>query len=110
MTYGLSEETIERIRQVLAGHPEVERAILYGSRAKGTFRRGSDIDLTLEGAITVPLMLKIETELDDLLLPYKLDLSLLAHVEDPDVRAHIARVGQVFYDRHPGSDPEGELG
>lgn len=100
MTYGLSDETVERIRRVFAAHPEVDRAILYGSRAKGTFRTGSDIDLTLESeAATTSLLLKIEMELDDLLLPYKIDLSLLDHIEAPDVKAHIARVGQVFYDR-----------
>lgn len=100
MTYGLADDVIERIRQVLATHPEVERAILYGSRAKGTFRAGSDIDLSLEGeTLTVSQMLAIENELDDLLLPHKIDLSLVSHIDDPDLRAHLARVGQVFYDQ-----------
>lgn len=102
MSFGLSCEILGRLRQVFARHPEIERVVLYGSRAKGNFREGSDIDLTCEGkALDLPLMLKIENELDDLLLPYKLDVSLLAHIDDPDLKAHIARVGQVLYERSP---------
>ncbi|MNT95431.1 Nucleotidyltransferase domain protein [compost metagenome] len=81
------------------------RVVIYGSRAKGNFREGSDIDLTFEGdAIDLPLMLKIENELDDLLLPYQLDLSVLAHIDDTGLRDHIARVGQVLYQRAPVTD------
>jgi predicted nucleotidyltransferase len=49
MPYGLSEGTLARIRGVLASHAEVERAVLYGSRAQGNYRDGSDIDLCLMG-------------------------------------------------------------
>jgi len=100
MTFGLSPEVIEHLRQLFARHSEIERVIIYGSRAKGNFREGSDIDLAFEGdAIDLPLLLK----LDDLLLPYQLDLSLLAHIDDPDLRSHIARVGQVLYERAPAT-------
>lgn len=106
MRFGLPDEVSARLRQVFGRHPEIERVVIYGSRAKGNFRAGSDIDLTFEGdAIDLPLMLKIENELDDLLLPYQLDLSLLAHLDDPDLRAHIARVGQVLYDRTSTTSP-----
>ena len=44
--FGLPEHAVDKIRQVLAAHPEVERAVVYGSRAKGNYRNGSDIDLT----------------------------------------------------------------
>jgi predicted nucleotidyltransferase len=104
MRFGLSPEVIARLCQVFARHPEIERVIIYGSRAKGNFREGSDIDLTFEGgAVDLPLMLKIENELDDLLLPYQLDLSVLAHIDNPDLRDHIARVGQVLYQRTPAT-------
>ena len=69
MTFGLSDATIEKIRSVFARHPQVEKAVLYGSRAKGTFRNGSDIDLTLFGdGLTYELLSLISRELDDLLL------------------------------------------
>lgn len=102
MRFGLSNGVIVRLCQVFARHPEIERVIIYGSRAKGNFREGSDIDLTFEGdAIDLSLMLKVENELDDLLLPYQLDLSLLTHIADPGLRDHITRVGQVLYQRAP---------
>ena len=104
MKFGLSNEVITRLRQVFAQHLEIEQVIIYGSRAKGNFRKGSDIDLTFEGdAIDLPLMLKIENELDDLLLPYQFDLSVFAHIDNPDLRDHIARVGQVLYQRPPAT-------
>ena len=103
MTFGLSGATTEKIRSVFARHPQVEKAVLYGSRAKGTFRNGSDIDLTLFGdGLTHELFSLISRELDDLLLPYSFDLSLFAHIRDADVIDHIRRVGVAFYEK---SDP-----
>lgn len=73
---------------------------MYGSRAKGTYRAGSDIDLTLFGeALTYIQLDRIETEIDDLLLPYTVDLSLYTQIENTDLLDHIQRVGQVFYQR-----------
>ena len=99
MTFGLSDATIEKIRSVFARCPQVEKAVLYGSRAKGTFRNGSDIDLTLFGdGLTYELLSLISRELDDLLLPYSFDLSLFANIQDADVIDHIRRVGVAFYE------------
>lgn len=100
LRFGLKESTIRRINAVFAGHPQIEQVILYGSRAKGNYRRGSDLDLTIKGErVTLSEMMKIETELDDLLLPYKIDLSLLHKINDADLIDHIVRVGAVFYDK-----------
>jgi predicted nucleotidyltransferase len=97
---GLKQTTIERINGIFSTHQLVEQVILYGSRAKGNFRNGSDIDLTIKGeAVTLSELLKIESELDDLLLPYKIDLSLLHKIDDPELLDHIRRVGIVFYEK-----------
>jgi uncharacterized protein len=99
-SFGLKPSTIARVNAVFAAHPKVEQVLVYGSRAKGNFRHGSDIDLTITGEdVTLFELMKIETELDDLLLPYKIDLSLLHKISDVDVREHIGRVGRVFYRR-----------
>jgi predicted nucleotidyltransferase len=98
--HGLSRQTVERIQEVLGHHPEVGKAILFGSRAKGTARPGSDIDLALYGeGLNWRVLGRIEDELDDLLLPYS--FSLLHHDTrtDSEVAAHIARVGLPFYQR-----------
>jgi predicted nucleotidyltransferase len=98
--YGLSQETVDRIRAVLASRPQIEQVILYGSRAKGNARPGSDIDLTVKGeGLTYDDLLRLERELDDLLLPYKIDLSLYDCLDHAGLLAHIDRVGTLFYDR-----------
>ena len=100
MRYGLKEQTIESICEVFARHPYVEKAVLYGSRAMGNFKPGSDIDLTLIGeSLTSPELGAIEEELDDLLLPYQIDLSIFHRIENMDLREHIERVGLVFFIR-----------
>jgi predicted nucleotidyltransferase len=101
MKYGLNNTVIHRICAVLANYPQVERAILYGSRAKGDYKTGSDIDLTLDGGadLSLSVQFRIMDDLDDLLLPYTIDLSIYTQISDPDVREHIQRVGITFYTR-----------
>lgn len=101
MKFGLSEATIEKIQAVLTRYPQVERAILYGSRAKGAYKTGSDIDLTLHGReeLTLSILLRIMSEIDDLMLPYTIDLSIFRAINDPDLIDHIERVGVTFYER-----------
>ncbi|MGD1867829.1 MAG: nucleotidyltransferase domain-containing protein [Phormidesmis sp.] len=97
---GLKIQTIEKITGVLRQHGEVEAAILYGSRAKGNYRPGSDIDLTLTGEdLTYRMMTRIDDKIDDLLLPYLFDLSVLRQIENPNVVEQIHRFGLLFYQR-----------
>jgi predicted nucleotidyltransferase len=96
--YGLKENVIQRIRNIFASHPEVEEAILYGSRAKGNFSNGSDIDFVLKGKeLNQAILNKIRRELDDLLLPYTIDIAIYNKIDNPELIEHINRVGVVFY-------------
>ncbi len=98
--FGLPEQAIAAIQRVLARHPQVERAVLYGSRAMGRHRPGSDIDLTLVGPdLGASTLACIEAELDDLLLPWMIDLSSCSDLSHPPLLEHIERVGQVLYRR-----------
>ncbi len=100
MNDGLPPAAIARIREVFARFPKVSKAVLYGSRAMGTYKTGSDIDLTLQGdALTMQNLAAIASELDDLLLPYAIDLSIYSMLNNADLREHIERVGAVFYER-----------
>jgi predicted nucleotidyltransferase len=99
-SFGLSETTINKIKQVLVGFPEVEQVKIYGSRAKGNYRPGSDIDLTLFGAhLDQRQCADIADQLDELLLPYTIDLSVFHLLDHADLKEHIERVGKVFYQR-----------
>ncbi len=98
---GLSDSVIQKICDVFKHYPQVERAVLYGSRAKAVHDNGSDIDLTLHGGtdLTLHVLLRIADELDDLLLPYTFDLSIFCDITDPDVTEHIRRVGVTMYEK-----------
>lgn len=90
---------------VLTQYPAVERAVLYGSRAKGNYKPGSDIDLTLFGVgLTSRLCATIAEALDDLLLPYTIDLSVFAELKHPELEAHIQRVGACSTSGKTGGD------
>ena len=101
MKFSLPDETVDKICAVLARHPQVEKAILYDSRAKGNPKPGSDIDLTLCGGddLDQSVLTRITEELDDLLLPYTIDLSRFDNIRDAAVLEHIRRVGVALYER-----------
>ena len=98
MTYGLTDSTIQKITNVLSGFEEVQEAIIYGSRVKGNFRPGSDIDLAFKGdQLNSTIVGKIDEQLDDLLLPYIFDLSIYHHISNTALLEHIDRIGQKLY-------------
>jgi uncharacterized protein len=101
MLYGLPLHVVKSLQSILAQHPLVESALLYGSRAKGTERTGSDIDLALVGdSLQLDDLFRIENDLDDLMLPYRLDIALLHQINNRDLQEHITRVGVRLYERH----------
>lgn len=92
--FGLSLVVIQSLKSVFGKYARINKVILYGSRAKGTFKAGSDIDLTLMGeSLNATDLLKIENEIDDLMLPYKVDLSLFSHIDNKELIKAIEDVG-----------------
>jgi len=99
LKYGLEEITLEKIRSVFSSFSQIESAILYGSRAKGNYKLGSDIDIVLTGEkIDIILLTEIKSELDDLLLPYIIDVTVHNMISNKDLLDHIQRVGVKIYD------------
>lgn len=98
MEFGLKDMEIKALREVLASVPEVEEAIIYGSRARGTNRKSSDIDMTLKGdKLTYLQLALLDAKIDDLYLPYFVDLSLYSMIKSVDLIASIEREGKVLY-------------
>ncbi|MBU3698073.1 nucleotidyltransferase family protein [Dechloromonas sp.] len=94
VAYGLPLSDLKRILAVLAQEPAIRRVILFGSRAKWNFRNGSDIDLCLEAPALDPgKVSRLASDLDDLLLPWKIDLILRHEIQHPGLVDHIQRVG-----------------
>lgn len=98
MNFGLKVKDIDNIKKVFANYNDVNKVIIYGSRAMGNYRNNSDIDLVMFGNnLNLSVLSKIETDLDDLLLPYKIDLSIFAYIDNKDLIDHIKQNGIVFY-------------
>ena len=93
MKYGLSEATLEEILTVFRENSQVYEVILFGSRAKGTFRPGSDIDLAVKGKLTFQEFLQLLVKLDDLELIYKIDAIQYSTIKSQELLDHIDRVG-----------------
>ena len=85
------------IRGVLSRHPEIVRAIIFGSRAKGVSGPNSDVDMALWGRLSERLLATIAGELEELPLPYLFDIHDYSKIRHEPLRDHIDRVGKLFY-------------
>jgi len=97
--YGLKKEDLSRIIAVFQHFPSITSVALYGSRAKGNYHSGSDIDITLFTTDNPPknLLFQVMDRLDDLDLIYGFDVSLHQHIDNPSLIDHIQRVGIEIY-------------
>jgi len=97
--FGLKEHHIEALNTCFTKYPQIEKVLIYGSRVMGTYKNGSDIDLTIVGELNPKALTSILVEIDDLMLPYKIDLSILSELDNNALIDHIQRQGKVFYER-----------
>ena len=99
MNYGLSDRTLDTLNSILRKYPGVRQAVLYGSRAKGNYRKGSDIDLSLitEDSFSRTDLLRIGNDFDDSDMPYFVDVCTYHDLSNTDLKAHIERVGKIIY-------------
>ena len=99
MDYGLSDRTLATLYSIFRKYPGIRQAILYGSRAKGKYSIGSDIDLTLmtDNTFTHTDLLRISGDFDDSDMPYFGDVSIYDKLSNQNLKAHIDRVGKVIF-------------
>lgn len=98
MPYGLTEMELQKVLGVFARNSRIEKVILYGSRAKGCFKPFSDVDITLVGdELSRSDLNRVMEEMDDLLLPYRFDVSLWHKLKNEALMDHIRRVGIEIY-------------
>ena len=102
-SFGISDKSYLYLQQAFAKYSEIDKVTLFGSRAKGNYKNGSDIDLAVSGKkLTAKLILDIKGYInEELPIPYHVDIvdyNTLNHVE---LKEHINRVGKVFFTREP---------
>jgi predicted nucleotidyltransferase len=97
--FGLPDKTINLINQIFEKYSGIEKVLIYGSRARGDYRNGSDIDLTIIGDVSIKDRMHISELIYDLPIPYMCDLSILKNIKNENLVEHIERVGQVFYEK-----------
>lgn len=97
--FGLGQNIINEIAQVFERHPAIEQVFIFGSRAKGNYTTGSDIDLAIMNTLPSEELDKIRLEIDELELLYGTDILLYENKKGTPIGDHIDRVGKVFYQR-----------
>lgn len=98
---GIDKSVWKQINNVLSQFYSIESCILFGSRAKGNYKVGSDIDLCIKGSSfsTIDVLALIE-KLDSLNLPYHFDFVIYDSIESIELKEHIDRVGKIVYSRN----------
>tara|TARA_R110002050_G_scaffold176775_1_gene309745 strand:- start:6269 stop:6592 length:324 start_codon:yes stop_codon:yes gene_type:complete len=96
---GISEPSFEVILNVFKDFPEIESAVLFGSRALGTFKKGSDIDIAIYGPnLTPQTSLSISSKLNESTpIPYYIDIVAPKFLDSTSLIEHIKRVGKIIY-------------
>lgn len=97
--FGLDKKTIEIIINLFESFTEIEKVLIFGSRAKGSFRNSSDIDFALLGNISDKLCRHIASGLDELPTPYKFDVVNYNTLDTPELIKSIDDFGKIFYER-----------
>lgn len=101
MEFGLKEFDLEYIVKKISDFVEIEKAVIFGSRAKGNYKPGSDIDIAIMGEnITFDVLAKLHSLLEDQgPLPYLFDVVDYTHLNHKELKDHIDRVGKVIYEK-----------
>ncbi|MDR0952795.1 MAG: nucleotidyltransferase domain-containing protein [Elusimicrobiota bacterium] len=99
--YGLSEKTLITLEDIFKKYPSIEKVVLYGSRAKGTFKNGSDIDITLftDNNFTYQDLSEIHKDFYLSNIPYTADISIYSKLTNENLKEHINRVGKILYQK-----------
>ena len=99
--YGLLERDLKFILEAISGYSEIEEVIIFGSRAMGNYKKGSDIDLALKGEkVDQRVVRRLSDELEEEYpLPYFFDIVNYNVIEDKEFKHHIDSVGKTIWSR-----------
>lgn len=106
MNFGLRESDLDYIKEAIKKFPEIEKAVIFGSRAKGNYKPGSDVDIAIYGKnVTFDTLSGLHAMLEDYgPLPYFFDVVDYMHLENKELKEHIDRVGKIIFLQQPTSE------
>ena len=97
--FGLETMEMDKIIMSIASIDGVDKAVIYGSRAKGNYKPFSDVDISLVGkSLSYSDLMRLHSIIDDLLLPYEIDLNIFDLIQNENLKEHILRCGRVIYE------------
>lgn len=99
--FGLIEQDIHYIKEALGSLEEVEKAVIFGSRAMGNYKKGSDVDVALIGSgITSETVFRINDQLnEEYPLPYFFDVVAFNELQNEKLKEHIINEGKEIYSK-----------
>jgi predicted nucleotidyltransferase len=101
MEFGLRQLDLDQIVHILQKFSAVEKALIFGSRAKGNYKKGSDVDIAVMGrCVDHQVVAALSFQLnEESLLPYFFDIVHFDKVKEKELIEHIKRVGKCIYER-----------
>lgn len=100
MKHGLIKEDIKTLHEIFEKFPEIKEVLVFGSRAMGNHKKGSDVDLVLKGDAKSDISLNIQVIIDDTNLPYFFDIVWYEELTNENLKKHIDEYGKVIYKRN----------
>ena len=98
--FGLNARDLDLIIETLRRHPDIEDALVFGSRAMGNYKPGSDVDIALKGNLKPETLIDVAVELNERLpLPYKFDVVAYSTLSHQPLIEHIDQYGKILYKR-----------
>jgi predicted nucleotidyltransferase len=96
--FGLTETAFSYLQELFDHYNnDLKEVVIYGSRAVGDYRNGSDIDLAIKGNIKEEQLLELMQKIDSSSIPYEVDLSNYEELESPNLKQHIDECGIIFW-------------
>jgi predicted nucleotidyltransferase len=100
--FGITEKSFRLIIDTLKQYPEIQKTILFGSRALGNYKNGSDIDIAIVGKnIDLGFCIKLSAHFNQKLpIPYKVDIINYILLKNSGLKQHIDNKGIVIYENN----------
>ena len=101
-SFGIYDKSFTLIRESLAEFPEIEKAVIFGSRAMGNYKKGSDIDIVICGEnVNHNTISRLHGKLnEELPVPYFVDIINYNSITLKELKEHIENSGKIIYEKN----------